>query len=227
MEKLGLLHMPPMEPLVAAHLQPRLSSASNRSPTLPAKADRFQSAMTEQAYKAAALSVRALNVSSMLTAYQAELCEDMANKPEPAVWDEITVITDICLRVQRCAVQATGKSLGMMVVQERARLLNLTNLPDREKEDILDMPIVPEGIFGTALASMQQRCEAKKREDEALQLCLPRKVQPPPRTAPRQTFAQAASGPSQFKIPKWPNTKSHRHVSFQCRCDFVISAGLD
>jgi len=97
--------------LVAAHLQPRLSSASSRSPTLPAKADRFQSATTKQAYKAAAFSVRALNFSSMLTAYQAELCEDMANKPEPAVWDEITAITDICLRVQRCAVQATGQSL--------------------------------------------------------------------------------------------------------------------
>ncbi|XP_010786081.1 oxysterol-binding protein-related protein 11-like, partial [Notothenia coriiceps] len=36
---------------------------------------------------------------------------------------------------------ATGKALGIMVVQERARWLNLMNLPDREKEDILDMPI--------------------------------------------------------------------------------------
>ena len=79
----------------------------------------------------------------MLTAYQAELCEDMMTKPDPAVWDEITMITDICLRVQRCAVQATGKSLGLVVLQERARWLNLTNLSDREKEDILNMPFIP------------------------------------------------------------------------------------
>ena len=202
MEKLGLLRMPPMEPLVAAHLQPRLSAAPSRNPTLPTKADRFQSAMTERAYKAAALSVRALNVSSMLTAYQAELCADMTVKPEPAVWEEIMAITDICLRVQRCAVQATGKSLGMMVVQERARWLNLTNLPDREKEDVLDMPIVPEGIFGSALASMQQRCEAKKKEDEALQLCLPRKAQPPPPTVLRRTFSQATPHSALFKVPR-------------------------
>ncbi|XP_010764772.1 uncharacterized protein [Notothenia coriiceps] len=133
MERLGLLRMPPMEPLVAAHLLPRLARTPSRNPTLPVKADRFQSAMTERAYKAAALSDRALNISSLLTAYQAELCEDLSSKPGPAVWDEIAAITDICLRVQRCAVQATGKVMGIMVVQERARWLNLTDLPARFK----------------------------------------------------------------------------------------------
>lgn len=44
----------------------------------------------------------------------------------------------------------------------------------------MDMPIVPDCIFGTALASMQQKCEARKREDEALKLCLPRKIEPTP-----------------------------------------------
>lgn len=57
--------------------------------------------MTERAYKAAALAVRALNVSSMVTAYQADLCEDMATNPDLVVWEEITVIMDICLYVPR------------------------------------------------------------------------------------------------------------------------------
>lgn len=48
--------------------------------------------LTERAYKAAALTVRPLNVSSRLTAYQAELCEDMATKPEPVVWEVSNVI---------------------------------------------------------------------------------------------------------------------------------------
>ena len=47
-----------------------------------------------------------------------------------------------------------------MVLQERARCLYLANLSDREKYDVLDMPIFPEGIFGYALALMQQRSEA-------------------------------------------------------------------
>ena len=79
---------------------------------------------------------------------------------------------------------------------------NLANFSDREKEDILDMPIVPEGIFGSALDSIQRRFEAKKREDEALQLCLPRMPPAPSPRALRKTVVQAASQGSQFKIPK-------------------------
>ncbi len=37
--------------------------------------------------------------------------------------------------------------------------------------------MVAEGIFGSALTLMQKRCEEKKRDDEALQLCMPRKAQ--------------------------------------------------
>ncbi|KAK5915384.1 hypothetical protein CesoFtcFv8_000977 [Champsocephalus esox] len=59
------------------------------------------------------------------------------------------------------------------------------------------MPIVPEGISGSALASMQRRCEMKKKEDEALHLCLPRRVQPLP--SQQQSFTQANS--ARFKAP--------------------------
>lgn len=201
MEKEGLLRMPPMEPLVAAHLHPRRSAAAN--PTLPSKADRFQSNMTERAYKAVALSVRALNAISMLTAYQAELQDEVSATPSQTQWDEICVVTDLSLRLQRCAVQAAGKAMATMVIQERGRWLNLANLSDREKEAILDAPVVSEGIFGSALTRMQKRCEEKKRDDEALQLCLPRKTQSTPPPPPRPTYAQtAARPPPSFRIPK-------------------------
>ena len=78
--------MLPMEPLVAAHLPPRLSAASSRAPIAP--------------------------------------------------WKNTTT-ADICLSVQRCAVQAVGKCLLVLVQQERTRWLNLTHLSDKEKENIL------------------------------------------------------------------------------------------
>lgn len=56
--------------------------------------------------------------------------------------------------MQHCAVQTTRKSMWMIVLQKRARWFNQANLSEREKEDILDMPIVPEGIFGPVMASM-------------------------------------------------------------------------
>lgn len=60
----------------------------------------------------------------------------------------------------------------------------------------------PKGLFGPAVATMQRRCEEKKKEGEALQLCLPRKMPPPPPpAAPRQTFAQAVTRPG-YRIPK-------------------------
>ncbi|MEQ2215391.1 hypothetical protein XENOCAPTIV_000499, partial [Xenoophorus captivus] len=85
----------PVKPLVAAHLHPQLPTSS-KNPTLPSKAHRFQFTLTERAYKAAVVAVRALNLSYKLSTYQADLCKDMATKPDPDVLDEITVIMDIC-----------------------------------------------------------------------------------------------------------------------------------
>lgn len=66
------------------------------------------------------------------------------------------------------SAQATWEVLRTLVLQERAPGLNLMSLPDRKRDDILDMPIIPEGIFGSAIASMQRHCEAKKKEGKAL-----------------------------------------------------------
>lgn len=96
---------------------------SSRSSTLPSKSNRFQSALTERTYRAAVLNARALNVLSLLSAYQAELCGDYAQSHDPATLSEIPAITDLCLRIQRCAVQGTGKPLGTPVLQESARVL--------------------------------------------------------------------------------------------------------
>lgn len=76
MESLGLLHMPLMQPFVAAHFHPLLSAMSSGSPSLPSKSNRFQAALIEKTYKAEALWARALNVLSLLAAQQAELWED-------------------------------------------------------------------------------------------------------------------------------------------------------
>ncbi len=70
MKERGFYHMPPVEPLVASHLHPiQRMSMSSSGPTLPTKADRLQSSMTDEAFKSAATSVRALNAASLLLAY--------------------------------------------------------------------------------------------------------------------------------------------------------------
>ena len=77
--------------------------------------------------------------------------------------------------------------------------LNLSSLSQKEKVQLLDVPVDPKGLFGPALASMQKRFEEKKREGEALQLCLPRKAPATSPAAHRQIFTQAVARPgSQF-----------------------------
>lgn len=202
MEEKGFSHLPPVEPLVASHLHPtHKSTMTAAGPTLPSKADCFQSSVTEKGYKAVAMSVKALNASSLLLAYQAEIQEEMSNTPTSELWDELCVVTDLCLRLHRCAVQASGRAMALMVAQERARWLNLSGLSQKEKTQLLDVPVDPKGLFGPAVATMQKRCEEKKREGEALQLCLPRKAPPPPSFTPRQTFAQATARPA-YRVSK-------------------------
>ncbi|MEQ2199087.1 hypothetical protein XENOCAPTIV_024369 [Xenoophorus captivus] len=85
-------------------------------------------------------------------------------------------------------------------------------LSTKEKEDLLDTPITPQGLFGAAVTSMQKRWEEKKRDDEALKLCLPRRTFATRTTAPppqRQTFTQAAARfPPTFRIPRQPKAQS-------------------
>lgn len=69
MDSLGLLQMPPM-PRVPTYLHTKQSVLSFRNPTLPTKADH----LAERASGATALNARALNVLSLLLAYQTELC---------------------------------------------------------------------------------------------------------------------------------------------------------
>ncbi|KAK0156159.1 hypothetical protein N1851_000557 [Merluccius polli] len=107
---------------------------TSAGPPLPSKAECFQSSLTERGYKAVTMSVKALNASSLLLAHQAALQDDsMSTSPTPALWDEVCVVTDLCLRLHRCAVQAFGRAMALMVAQERARWLNRSSLSQKEK----------------------------------------------------------------------------------------------
>lgn len=76
------------------------------------------------------------------------------------MWEEIAVIPDLSLRIQRISVQATGKVI-MTLVWERTRWLSLANSTDREQYKILDMPMIP-GTSSVLLLT-QERGEAVER----------------------------------------------------------------
>jgi hypothetical protein len=114
------------------------SALSSASPSLPVRTERLSTSLFQKIYRSSALTVRALNATSLLTAYQAELTEEMrrqidAGSPDSALWEKICVIADVNLRSCRGALQSCGHSMGLAVMGERALWLGLSGLSEREK----------------------------------------------------------------------------------------------
>lgn len=115
MEGLGLSNPPKVEQSVAHHLHPnRRTNLSSASPSLPGKIECFSASMYQKIYKSSALAVRALNVTSLLMAYQAKLLEELGTQLDtdnlnPAVWEEICIIMDLNLRTSLWVRGRCGK----------------------------------------------------------------------------------------------------------------------
>ncbi|XDV22771.1 hypothetical protein PO909_027592 [Leuciscus waleckii] len=196
------------------------------SPSLSGRTDRLTASVSQKMYRSSALAVRALNATSLLTAYQAELMEEMgrqmdAGSPNPALWEEICVIADLNLRTSRGAVQSCGRSMGLAVVGERALWLGLSGLSDREKADFLDAPVEPKALFGASVTAMRERCDQKKQEGEAFQTCLPRRstvrASQPPR--PRFEAPQGSVQGGRVSVLFWiygTSTNTSGNTSSKC-----------
>lgn len=200
MEELGLAGPPAVEPSVAYHLHPnRRSLSASSSISLPTKAERVTASSFQRIYRYGAQTVCSLNAMTLLSAYQAEILEEMGRQldtgtPNPALWDEICVVNDLILRSSRGAVQGSGRIMGLAVAGERALWLNLSGLSDAQKADVMDAEYDPsKGLFGPALQRMRETSALRKLEGEAFDLCLPRKQNPRPPQPQRPGFAAAAA----------------------------------
>ncbi|KAL6461987.1 hypothetical protein MHYP_G00301320 [Metynnis hypsauchen] len=180
MQELGLTGPPAVESSVAYHLHPnrRAISASTHI-SLPSKMDRLTASIYQRMYKYAAQSVCSLNAVTLLSAYQAEILEEMGRQLDsglsnPVLWDEICVVNDLVLRSSRGAVQGCGRVMGLAVSGERALWLNLSGLGDTQKAEVMDAAFDPsKGLFGPGLSGNRRMrlstfvCHADRRKEEA------------------------------------------------------------
>lgn len=110
MASIGMGDPPVIEPSIARHLSPIQGGLlAPPKPVLPNKMDRFSASVHQAAYRSSAVTVRALNVSSLLSAYQAELLDDLGQQldkgtPSPSLWKEILTVNDLVLRNARQTV---------------------------------------------------------------------------------------------------------------------------
>lgn len=77
--------------------------------------------------------------------------------------------------------------------QEMGLLLDKGSPSLKKWEEIC---VVAKGLFGEAVTTMQQTSDLRKKQGEAFDLCLPRKITPRPTPPPRQGFAATVRGRS-------------------------------
>lgn len=63
--------------------------------------------------------------------------------------------------------------MGPLVVLVRHPWLTLSQLPDKEKMLMLEVPLSPQGLFGLVMEQTQERFETTKNSDDALKTFLP------------------------------------------------------
>lgn len=94
-EGLGLSNPPIVEQSVAHHLHPkRRTTLISDSPSHTGKMESFTTSTYQKISKSSALAVQALNVTSLLIAYQGELLVKLgtqldASNPNPVVWKSL------------------------------------------------------------------------------------------------------------------------------------------
>ncbi len=80
--------------------------------------------------------------------------------------------------------------MGLAVVGERSLLLCFSGLSDKKKVEFLDTPFDPKAMFGATVTLMRQQCDLRKKEEEAFDVCLPRKPAARPHHPSRPNFRE-------------------------------------
>ncbi|MGL5643618.1 MAG: hypothetical protein ACRCW3_02480, partial [Metamycoplasmataceae bacterium] len=177
----GYGEMPAVERTLASHLSPESASAI-KAPALPTKPLRVTSSLVGKAYSAAGQAAACLHTMSVVQAYQADLLKELGNSQEIGVdvVNELRSTADLALRATKEAARCVGRSMASLVATERHLWLNLTEIKERDKSFLLNVPLSPDGLFGDAVSSVTERFQEARKQAAALQRFLPRKPQSSP-----------------------------------------------
>lgn len=138
----------------------------------------------EEAQICHTVSVPYRNTVTQLSAYQAEILEEMGRQldsqnPNPLLWDGICVVNNLLLHSSKRSAQGCEHVLGLAVTPERALWLNLFCLTFSQKAKIMDAAYDPtKGLFGPAMEKMCETSTHIKHEGETFDLTMQDSVTP-------------------------------------------------
>ncbi len=212
---LGYTGIPSVERSVAMQLCPTAATTLRGDPCLPSRACKYSSGLTGSACRACGEAASALHAMALLQVHQAKALKDLhEGGHDLTVLHELRAATDFALRATKVTAQSLGRSMSMLVVQERHLWLCLADMKEQEKVQFLNAPVSQTGLFGDAVESFAQQFSAAQKQTEAIKHIMHRRkpAASTPAAAPQPAHRRgrpsaAAPAPAQ---PQQPSTRQRR-----------------
>ncbi len=93
---------------------------------------------------------------------------------------ELRHTTNLALRATKQAATAMGRSMAAMVVTERHLWVNLADIGKKEKCFLLDAPVLPFELFGTAVETVVVKFREARARSAAFKIFIPRRSRSEP-----------------------------------------------
>ncbi len=187
-EKKGYARPPPVEDAVAAHLCP---SRGWKTASLPSKPCRATAHIDEKAYISAGHAASALHTMAVLQVFQTQLLRSLDEEgPDPESFRKLRTAADLALAESKKVAQGIGRSMGSLVVLQRHLWLTLTEMRDAEKQQLLDAPVSPQGLFGVTVEAFSEKYTEALKQSKMLPHLLPKRSNATPRSRSRSSSTQ-------------------------------------
>ncbi len=125
--------------------------------------------MIGKSYMAAGQAGAALHTMAILQAYQAEVLKEMDEGDSVTLEavKELCRATDLALHATKHTARAVGRSIAGLVTAERHLWLKLTEIREKEKAFLFDVPIYGSGLFSDAVNAVVDKFRAAQTQSAA------------------------------------------------------------
>lgn len=114
--------------------------------------------------------------------------------------------TNLALRASKSIAQSISCAMANLVVLDVHIWLNLTEIKDANKMALLDKPVSPSGLFGSAVDGFGEHVTAAQNSSQAMCHFLPK----------RTSYSTALSHPKLAPAPTQPQAKAEPEANQKC-----------
>lgn len=165
---------PLVKEAVAAHLCPTAHGWKS-TPWLLSKLHRATTHISEKAYMAAGHAASAIQTMVVLQVFQVKMLQALIERgPDSESFRKLRSAMDLVFRVTKNTTQGFGRSMDSLVVLQRHLWVTQTDVQNSEKEQLLDVPRSPHGLFDNVVGSFSEKFLKAQKQSKVLSHFLPK-----------------------------------------------------